>query len=232
MLALPEEGIPDRVQPAPLSDVSDPELTPPMAEDEITYALQNRPDLAAARYTAAARREQKGVARSSFYPEVWVAGGYDGFRHEDMNFEESDFGWNVSLIASLDLFRGGARLASVSERIAALQAAEADVRQHELDAISDVRDAVATLAASGNQFRLQTNNLALVERFRELAQMEYDSGTVPAIKLYDAQHKLTSAKSRHASSLVALHAAWESLQQATARSLSEEQDRKNLDDHE
>jgi outer membrane protein TolC len=222
VMALPEDGLPESVQLAPLPAPNDQELAAPNVEGEITYALLNRPDLAASRFSAAARRDQKGVARSTFYPDVWLTGGYDGTRHEDYNFEESDFGWNVSVIASLDIFRGGARLASVSERIAAMAAAEADVHQHELDAMTDVRNAVSTLASSGKQLQLQTENLSLVERFRDLTDMEYQSGTVPAIKLYDAQHRFVSAQSRHTSALVALHAAWQSLQQATARSLAQE----------
>lgn len=229
VMALPEDGIPDSLELAPLITELDPDAKPPNVEDEITYALANRPDLAASRFGVAAKREQKGLSRSTFYPQVWLAGGYDGWREEDIDFEESDFGWNVSMVVSLDLFRGGARLAAVSERVAAQAAAESDVFKNELDAIKEVRDAVSTLVSSGDQYRLQVKNEALVERFRDLVEMEYKAGTAPALKLHDAQRKLVSAQRRHASSLVALHAAWHSLQQATARSLAHAE--KESNDH-
>lgn len=224
VLALPGAGLPENAELVPLSTESAANQPVPDVEQEVAYALTHRPDLEAARFTVAARRAELGLARSTFYPSVWLVSGYDALRQENINFEQDDFGWNISVIASVDLFRGGARLASVSERTAAQAATEAEEYKDELEAIKEVRDGLATYASAGDQLRLQTAGLAQVQRFRDFVEMEYKSGTVPALKLHDAQHKLVSAQRRQASALIARHAAWHALQQATARSLTAAQD--------
>lgn len=219
VLALPGTGLPEGIELASLATERAVEPPPASPEAEIAYALQHRPDLAASRATVAARRAQQGIARSTFYPSVWFVGGYDAFREENWDFQEDDFGWNVSVVASLDLFRGGARIASVKERIAALAAADAEVYKTELEAIQEVRDGLATLASAEAQLALQASTLAQVRQFRDLVEMEYRTGIVPALKLHDAQRKLVAAERRQASAEIARHAAWHALQQATARSL-------------
>lgn len=232
VMALPEDGIPDTVTLAPLPPAYAGEHTPPKLDAEVAYALAHRPDLDASRYAVAIRREEIGLARSTYYPSIWLAGGYDAVRQENVNFEQDDFGWNVSLLLSFDIFRGGARPAAVSERVAAQAAAEAEVYKDELEAIGEVRDALSTLASSGEQFALQTRNLALVERFRDLAEMQYKAGTIPALKLHDAQRKLVAAQRRRAGTMIAVHAAWHALQQATARSLTLDESRPKKEMHE
>jgi outer membrane protein len=220
VMALPGEGLPATIALSPLGP-ADGIPAPAEAQAEISYAIAHRPDVAAARSSSAARRADQGTARSTFYPSVWLTGGYDGIRHEDIDFEEDDFGWNAAMLLSFEIFRGGARLAAVSERTAALAAAQAGIFQSEIDAMNEVRDAIASLESAREQYALQSRSLEMVERFRNLVEMQYIAGTAPALKLHDAQRKLVSAQRRNASALTAVHAAWHQLQQATARSLEQ-----------
>lgn len=222
VMALPDESLPDTITLVPLAAGGlEAEDKPAVLQDEIAFALVHRPDIAASREKVAAQKAQTYVARSSYYPSLWLSGAYDAQSRENWDFAEDDFGWNVSLVASFDLFRGGARIASVDERVAAQAAADAAVAQDELDTIKDVRDAMANLASAREQLALQSRSLEAVSRFRDLVALEYAAGTAPALKLHDAQRKLVGAQRRQASAAVALNAAWHTLQQATARSLAE-----------
>jgi len=188
-------------------------------DESIEYALHHRPDLAFARAAVDQAAAAAGLARADYYPSLNLLGSYGARRLDDMDFDEEDLGGSISLVLSFDLFRGGQRFAQVSQAVAYRDEAEAALHQVEIDVTAEVRESLANLDAAHDQFQLQSKNVELVQRTRDLVELEYNAGHASLVRLNEAQRDLVETRSRYATSLAALYVAWHELQQTTARSL-------------
>ena len=189
------------------------------ADESVAYALQHRPDL---EFTRAARDQADanvGLARSDYYPSLSLLGAYGASRPDNMDFDEDDLGGSISLVLSFDVFRGGERFAQVGQAVAIRDEADAALNQVEIDITAEVRESLANLDAARDQFQLQSKNVELVKRTRDLVELEYNAGHASLVRLNEAQRDLVETRSRYATALAALYVAWHELQQTTARSL-------------
>lgn len=221
LLGYPEAVLPPELVLAPLEPERPEQLDPPAPSTSIGYALAHRPDVEFARM--AVLRSESGVhlARSAYAPSISVTGNYGGFRRDNPAFDEDDLSGSVGVVLNLELFQGGRRRARVREALAVRDEAESELAETELSAASEVRGAIVGLRFAGRLLQLQRRNLALIERTRDLVELEFKAGRASLVRLNEAQRDLVQARSRLATALASLHVAWHDLQESTARNLAE-----------
>lgn len=219
LLGYPDAEMPVGVELAPLPEEQPEQMQPPEPDALLAYALAHRPDVEFAR--AALEQSEYGIrlARSAYSPTLHLSGGYGGAHQDDPSFEEEDFGGQVGVVLRMDLFEGGQRRAQVREAMAARDEAESGLDQVRLTAASEVRGAALALQYAGELLQLQRRNLSIIERTRDIVELEYNANHASLVRLNEAQRDLVLARGRYAAALASLHVAWQELLQATAQSL-------------
>ena len=81
-------------------------------------------------------------------------------------------------------------------------ASEFDLAQGWLNVVQEVRNAYANYVYSIKQARVYAMTLSLVDKQRELVQIEYDAGTVAITRLNEAQTDYVDAAMNHATALI------------------------------
>ena len=220
LLGIPDAVFPKTVQLAPLEKDFDVTEPPADAEALIKLALQSRPDVRRIEMQLRAAEAATGEARASFYPRVQLAGVYNGSRQGDFTLTGEDFGDTVSLNLAWNLFSGGADRARLFE--ASQKRREAVYARESLrnQVASQVRQALAHLAAAREQVVLQRESVQLVEENRDLAKNEYEAGEASLVRLNEAQRDLTTTYGRLAQALVSYHLARQRLLAATGQNLA------------
>ena len=153
--------------------------------------LERRPDIATAERRVAAANAQIGVARSAFYPSIFLGGG-TGFESSDITklFAGPSAIWSIGLSALEPVMAGGRHRAQLENAKAVYQENVADYRETTLVAFQQVEDAVAGLkalaAASDSQQRAVGDaNTALT-----LANARYTGGVVTYLDVITAQEQV------------------------------------------
>jgi len=153
--------------------------------------LERRPDIATAERRVAAANAQIGVARSAFYPSIFLGGG-TGFESSDITklFAGPSAIWSIGLSALEPVMAGGRHRAQLENAKAVYQESVADYRETTLVAFQQVEDAVTGLkalaAASDSQQRAVGDaNTALT-----LANARYTGGVVTYLDVITAQEQV------------------------------------------
>ncbi len=220
LLGIPEAAFPAAVKLAPLDkdfDATDPHED---AEALIKIALQTRPDVRRVEMELRQAEAATGEARASFYPRIQLAGVYNGTRQGDFTLTGEDFGDTVSLNMAWNLFSGGADRARLFEAKQKRREAVYTMDSLRNQVASQVRQALALLAAAREQVVLQRQSVSLVEENRELAKNEYEAGEASLVRLNEAQRDLTTTYGRLAQALVSYHLARQRLLAATGQNLA------------
>ncbi len=220
LLGLPDSRLPAHVQLARLSAETPAELADPPVDELIAKALDLRPDIQQAQWGIKQIEAQVKVAQSDYYPTLVLAGSLDGERIDDPGFGQDDFGNRIQVGLSYNLFAGGLTQAKVSE--ARQRRVELEKRLEELilSATAEIRSSVALVTTAQTQAVLQRENVALVQRTRDLVEKEYNAGQGSLVRLNEAQKDLTTAQSNLALALVGLRQAWVELETRTGKVLA------------
>lgn len=155
--------------------------------------LRRRPDVCAAERRLAAQTARIGVAEADRYPTFRLAGSVGLESLEEGSFLESGsrfFGLSPAVV--WPLFRGGSIRANIEVQNALQEQALAAYEQAVLEAVRELRDA---LAAYGHEFaRCEAlRNAARAARDAEgLAQNQYANGLADFNAVLDAQRSLLS----------------------------------------
>lgn len=204
---------------AMLPDEADENLEPPSPDGLIVYALAHRPDLVRADFTIDRADAIVKAQRSEFYPSLSAFASQDAFRSRNIEFNSDDFAGTVGVRVDYDIFVGGRRSATVKEAKAFVREAEYLREDVQRFIESDVRQAVANVATSQIELRIQRETTQYVERNLELVEKEYREGQGSLVRLNEAQRDLISQQSRLALARVALGLTWHDLRTATAQTL-------------
>ena len=215
LLGLPEARLPDGVDLARLSPETASELSSPPVEKLITDAMELRPDIQQAQWGLKQTEAQIKIAQSGYYPSVVVAGSLDGERDGDVHFGEDDFGNSIQVGLSYNLFSGGLTKAKVREARHQKRELEKNLEELMLSVTADIRGSAALVGMAQTQVTLQRENVALVQRTRDLVEKEYNAGQGSLVRLNEAQKDLTTAQGNLALALVGLRQAWVQLETRT-----------------
>lgn len=183
-----------------LDAVQDQGFTPVTPEPQnqqnwVDSALQQNPDLAAARAASEAAREQIGIARAGHYPTVDAIASYS---YNDSNFggfrpvERNDGAVGVQL--AVPLYQGGFVNSRTREARARFDQAreQLDVTQRNIE--RQTRDAFRGVVSGISEVKAAQQARASSATALEAAQTGFEVGTRTIVDVLDAQRTLTEAE--------------------------------------
>jgi NodT family efflux transporter outer membrane factor (OMF) lipoprotein len=183
------QGLPASQFKAPVRalDVQAPEI-PTGVPSEL---LQRRPDIAAAERNVASANAQIGVAKSAFYPSIFLGGG-GGFESSDIAklLNAPSAVWSLGLSILQPVISGGRNRAGLENARAAYEEQVADYRETALIAFQQVEDALAGLTALASASSSQQRAVADAERSLNLANARYTGGLVTYLDVITAQQQV------------------------------------------
>lgn len=162
---------------------------------EITGRLDDRPlskGLAELREEALLNRPDVAVARENFEASKLALKGAQALRARDIDlgFEYQRVGQDhtAGVLLSFPLFAYNNQRSAAVQAKAQLDAAEKQLRQVELQALTDVEKAYQAYIAARRTLELyRSENLAPVEKLREIATFGFREGASSLFELLDAQ---------------------------------------------
>ena len=154
-------------------DVPDMPLTVP------STLLEHRPDIAVAERQVAAANAGIGVAQAAFFPSLTLSAsnGYQGTSFPSLISVPNHF-WSVGPSVAATLFDGGVLLAQKHQAVALWEASVANYRQTVLTGFEQVENDLASLAVLEQEARVQWQAVVSARRARDVAENQYEAGTV------------------------------------------------------
>jgi outer membrane protein len=193
----------------------------------VSEALQNRPEYRGAKAQADAADATVRQTYRDFFPNLFGSGTYGlvginglpAINSRSANgFIDSNNDWTVGLTLSWSIFDGGGKIARYKEAKANLEAAQARVRDTELQVWQNVEQAYLNLGASAESIGAAQKAVESAEENYQLARGRFDAGVANIIELTDAQLALTQAQSTEAVALSNYRIAIANLERALGRS--------------
>ena len=150
--------------------------------------IERRPDIAAAERRVAVANAQIGVAQSAFFPAVTLSANA-GFRGSDLVnlLSAPNLFWSLGPALATTLFDGGARKSAEESARASLDVATATYRQTVLTALQEVEDNMGLATSLEEEALLQADAMAAAQRSLEIANNQYQAGTVSYLNVVTAQ---------------------------------------------
>jgi cobalt-zinc-cadmium efflux system outer membrane protein len=207
-----QDRLPESLQTAPLELVWKFDDRPVLQtlEELRAMALNERPDVQAARYTLQAAESALKLAKAQRARDVIITYEYQRVGNDHA----------AGVAAQIPLFTYNNQRAGITQAEADVKAAEALVKQAELQAMTDVEKAYqAHLTARRKLDLFNSQNLDQVERLRQIATYSYKEGASSLIELLDAQRYYNQALTSYNQSRADYQSSLWQLEQATGRSL-------------
>jgi len=156
--------------------------------------VRQRPDILAAESLLHAASAQVGVATANLYPQITL-GGNAGYTALSLNqlFTPDSLIWGISASLTQPIFHGGALAAQRRAAIAAFDEAAAVYRQTVLTAFANVADALRALEFDAQALSAQADAYAQAQAAEELAQSQFDIGSISYLSLLTAQQQYAQA---------------------------------------
>jgi outer membrane protein TolC len=219
LMGLPEARLPDGMVVGGLVEIADADRAAPDAETLVTAALEQRPDLAQQRHALDRAEAVVQQRRAPFYPSLGAVASRDAQTTDNGRLDRDDFSSTVGLNLSYDLFSGGRRVAALREARHAQTETEQLLADAEIQARSEVQQALEDLSAAIAQLNLQEETTGFVQRNRDLVEKEYQAGQGALARLNQAQRDLVEAEGRLALARVTLRRNWHAVRTATGETL-------------
>ncbi len=167
-----------------VGDFSDRALLLDLAELK-RIALQERPDVQAARRAQEAAQFGTRVAEAQRHRDISVGTEYQRVGNDS----------SIGLIASFPLFIYNNQTAGVAQARALERAGDLQRRQVELQALTDVEKAWEKYQAAQQALKVfSAQNLEQTERLRSVAYFSYQQGAASLFELLDTQRTLLQAR--------------------------------------
>ena len=151
---------------------------PKTLSDLRSLALQQRPDVIQARDTFKAAQAATRLAEAQRHRDLSV-----GFEYQRVGSDDS-----AGIVAQIPLFLYNNQKAGIAQAVAQEHTTEAQLRQTELQAVTDVQKAFQGYLGARQSLDLyQKDNLMQVQKLVEIAQFSYTNGATSLFELLDAQ---------------------------------------------
>ena len=196
------------------------------AQDQLTYqpynltlqnctafALENRPDVAAADYEVKQAESSVRSAKAGYRPTVNASAtkGLNGKTPFRDNISDS---WTAGISANWNIFDNGVTAAQVSSAKASLASAEENAAEVRERVQLEVQSAFLTLHAAEKNIATTQVAIASAEEDFKIAQVRYAAGVGTNLDVMDASDKLTQAKNNYYTALYTYNTARASLNKA------------------
>jgi len=206
--------LPDAVSGTPLqlvADFDDRHIPQALAELR-SIALAERPDVVAARHLLAAAESNTQLAFVQRLRDVSV-----GYEYQRVGSDHS-----AGVVVQVPLFLRNDQRALYTQAEAQKHAAEAQLKQAELQALAEVEKGYQSYLSARRVLDLYgTENLNQLERLRTVATVSYKEGASSLFELLDAQRAYNSAITAYNQARSDYQMTLWDLEQATGHSLSE-----------
>ncbi|MBR6012233.1 MAG: TolC family protein [Selenomonadaceae bacterium] len=181
--------------------------------DCTAYALENRPDVAAADYAVKQAESAKRAAKAGTRPQVngVATGGITGDKPFDNNRSDS---WTAGVSATWNIFDNGVTKAQVHEADAGLIKAQETASAAKEKVQLDVRSAYLSLQAAEKNIATTKVAIASADEDYRISQVRYAAGVGTNLDVMDASDKLTQAKMNYYSALYEYNTAKAALDKA------------------
>ena len=166
------------------------------------YALDNRPDVAAADYAVKRAESNIRSAKAGYKPTLNAVGSV-GISSNQFPFKPNSDGesWSIGVNASCNVFDGGVTAAQVKQAEAALVNAQEDAAYTRESIQLDVQSAYLTLHAAEKNIATTQVAIKSAEEDYHIAQVRYAAGVGTNLDVMDASDKLTQAKTNYYTAL-------------------------------
>ena len=165
-------------------------------EDCTAYALENRPDVAAADYAVKQAESAKRSARAGHSPTVdaVASAGINGDKPFNKEYSDS---WTAGISANWNIFDNGLVDSQVHEAEAAIVQAKEQAATTREQVQLDVQSAFLTLRAAEKNIATTKTAIASAEEDFKIAQVRYAAGVGTNLDVMDASTKLTQTKTNY-----------------------------------
>ncbi len=202
------------------------------AQDQLTYqpydlslqnctafALENRPDVAAADYGIKQAESNVRSAKAGHRPTVNAVAtkGLNGKSPFSDSYSDS---WTAGISANWNIFDNGVTNAQINSAKAALAAAEEDAAEVREQVQLEVQSAYLTLHAAEKNIATTQVAIASAEEDFKIAQLRYAAGVGTNLDVMDASDKLTQAKNNYYTALYTYNTAKAELNKAMGMPVS------------
>jgi outer membrane protein len=195
-----------------------PELPP--LEVLIAQAAAASPSVVAAEAALRLRRAERLAAFTPYLPTVRVTGGVDWF---SFDFPPQQRSWSMALTASLPLFNGFQREATVQRAQSAERVAEARRRDAEIQARVAVESAAAEIESAERRVAIADRSVLLAREDLRVQEERYAMGVATIVDLQTSQVNLSDAEVNAVRARQALGTATARLEAILGQKLREEQ---------
>lgn len=211
-------GLDESVRPAPASL---PERAPalPSTESLVLRALGSSPAVVAAEATLKSRSMEALAAYTPYLPTVRINGGYDWF---SFDFPPDQRSWSMRITASLPVFNGFQREASLRRAQTARRIAEAQARDAELAARVSVESAVQAIEVASRRVEISDRTVQLAEEDLRVQEERYQLGVTTILDLQASQVALADAQVAAVTARQALGSAVAGLEAILGEALTQE----------
>jgi outer membrane protein len=197
-----------------------PSQAPPLPSPERlgTLAMEQSPAVLAAQAELRASEAVTRASYSTYLPSVRATAGYDWFSFE---FPPAERSWSVRLTASLPVFNGFQREASVTRARAAQRSAEAASRDAAVAARTEAATAAEEVRAAGERAAIAGRAVELAREDLDVQQERYQLGATTILELQASQVTLADAEVAAVRARQDLATALATLEAVLGRPLSE-----------
>jgi outer membrane protein TolC len=184
-------GVGGEVEPA---DPSLPEEPPvlPSADSLASWAAHSSPLVRSADAAARVRGAERFASYTAFIPSLRLTGGLDWF---SPTYPPQTRSWSLRLTASLPVFNGFQREASIQRAEAQERLAEAEARDAELAARAAAVDAAQQIESASRLVSIARRTIELAREDLRVQEERYQIGSATIIELQTSQVALAEAES-------------------------------------
>lgn len=193
-------------------------------EENISLALERRPDLAASRLNVHMMEKALVIEKASRYPEISFFSNYNIAAASPQfvpDEEEIVKSWGMGLSFEIPIFDGRRARGRIEQARASLLAAKYDDEKLERLVRLDVERAFTDLTSAQEEIRAQEATVKQAERAYELATVRYENGLSTQIEVRDAHLALQRAKTNYLGGVYRYRVARAALRKATGTLLTE-----------
>jgi outer membrane protein len=183
-------GVDRAVRPAPTALPSAAPVLP-SPERLGALAVESSPLVVASEADLRARQAATRASYSTYMPSLRATAGYDWFSFE---FPPSERSWSLRLTASLPVFNGFQREATVTRARAAERTAVAAARDAAVAARTEAATAAEEVSAAGQRAAITTRAVELARADLEVQQERYQLGATTILELQSSQVTLADAE--------------------------------------
>jgi outer membrane protein TolC len=180
-----------------------PEVAPPLppADSLAAKAERTSPLAQAARAEHSETRASKLSSYTFYVPSLRMTGGYDWF---SPTYPPTNRSWSLRLTASLPLFNGFQREATVARAAAAERLAEARARDAAITVRAQAIDAAQRIESAGRRVVIARRGVDLAREDLRVQEERYQIDAATIVELQTSQLALTEAESEFVRSRQAL----------------------------